>query len=326
MRTVNNGIRFALALALLWLAVLPTASRAQPFPSKPIRIIVPIPAGVGPEVEMRQIAARLSTLLGQGVIVENRPGAAGRIATEAVIKSPADGYTLLLATPSTAILEYVSAAPPYDSRRDLTPVSLVSSTAFALYVSGDSPIQNLAQYLQAARARPDSVTMGTFGVGGTHHMVGTWLSDVAGIQLRYIHYQTSPPYNDAARGEISSVFESVLPVLGLVKSGRLRPIGVSGKTRHAQIPEVPTFAEAGLPQFNPIVWSALAAPGKTPPAVVEKLSAAIAEVVRNPEFVKLSQERSRDPIGSTPQEFGAFFDQEHARWSAIARKAGVRIE
>ncbi len=105
-----------------------------------------------------------------------------------------------------------------------------------------------------------------------------------------------------------------------------RVIGVSGKSRHAQIPDVQTFAEAGLATFNPIVWSALSAPGKTPPAVVEKLSAAIAEVVRNPEFVKLSQERSRDAIGSTPQEFGAFFEQEHARWSAIAKKAGVRIQ
>jgi tripartite-type tricarboxylate transporter receptor subunit TctC len=326
MLKANRGFRIVLALALFGLAAVPTLSRAQAFPNKPIRIIVPIPAGVGPEVEMRQIAARLSTLLGQGVIVENRPGAAGRIATDAVIKSPADGYTLLLTTPSTAILEYVSAVPPYDSRRELTPVSLVSSTAFALYVSGDSPIQNLAQYIQAAKAKPDSITMGTFGIGGTHHMVSAWLSDVAGIQLRYIHYQTSPPYNDAARGEINSVFESVLPVLGLVKSGKLRAIGVSGKTRHAQLPDTPTYAEAGLPQFNPIVWSALSAPAKTPPAVVDRLSAAIAEVVRSPDFVKLSQERSRDAIGSTPAEFGAFFEQEHARWSAIAKKAGVRIE
>ena len=318
--------RFAFLLAALGVLAAPAALKAQALPNKPIRIIVPIPAGVGPEVEMRQIAARLTTLLGQSVIVENRPGAAGRIATEAVIKSPPDGTLLLLATPSTAILEYVSAVPPYDSRRDLTPVSLVSSTAFALYVSAESPIQNFAQYIQAAKSKPDSVTMGTFGVGGTHHMTGEWLSDVTGIKLRYIHYQTSPPYNDAARGEVASVFESVLPVLGLVKSGRLRPIGVSGKARHAQIPDVPTFTESGFPQFNPIVWSALSAPGKTPQAVVDKLSAVVAEVVRNPEFVKLSQERSRDPIGSTPQEFAAFFDQEHARWSAIAKKSGVRLE
>ena len=318
--SIVRGVTVAFA------ALLPLLSQGQDFPAKPIRVVSPLPAGVGPEVEMRQIAARLSKVLGQSVLVENRPGAGGRIAVNAVITAPADGYTLLLSSLSTIIQQYVNKTQPYDMHKELTPVSLMTTSGMALYVSAGSPYQTLDQFIQAVKSRSGDVTMGTTGIGAAYHLIGEWFADAAGIQLRFIHYQTSQPYNDVARGEVSSVFETILPVFGLVKAGKLRPLAIAGKSRHRQFPEVPTFAEAGYPQFDPIVYNALSAPAKTPAAIVEKLSAAIAEVVRDPEFFRMSQERSREVIGSTPQEAAAFFDREHAKWSAIVAKTGLRLE
>jgi len=326
MRFFVNIFRAALFLTSILLASFQMCAFAQDFPNKPIRIIVPLPPGVGPEVEMRQIASRLAILIGQPVIVENRPGASGRIATDIVIKSPPDGYTLLLTTPTTLSTEYVNSPPPYDSRRDLSPVSLVSSTTFGLYVSSESNFRTLNQFIETAKNKPDGLTMGVFGVGSTHHLVGEWFNDTMNVKLRFINYQTTPPYNDASSQQIDSVFESVLPVLGLIKSGKLRPLAISGKSRHRQLPDVPTYSEAGYPQFDPIVWSALMAPSKTPTTIVDKLSASISEVVRNPEFVRISQERSREAIGSTPNEFSIFLEQERIRWSSIIKKAGIKAE
>ena len=313
-------------LAVACLAIAPSLAWAQAFPTRPIRIVVPIPPGVGPEVEMREIAQRLGSVLGQPVLVENRPGGNGRIAADAVIKAAPDGYTLLLTTPTTVSAEFLYANRPYDSRKDLAPVSLVSSTSFGLYVPADAPHRNLADFLRAANAAPASVTNAIYGVGGTHHLVATWLGDVTGARLRFINYQSTPPYADVAGGRVDSVFESVLPVLGLITAGKLRPLAISGKQRHRQLPDTPTFAEAGHPQFDPLVWSALTAPAGTPRAVIDRLSAAVAEVVRSPDFVRRSEERSRDVIGSTPSELAAFLDTERARWQSLIEKHGIRAD
>lgn len=308
------------------LAVLPFAAHSQTFPSKPIRIVVPFPAGLGPDVEMREVAQRLSSSLGQAVIVDNRPGANGRVAAEMVIRSAPDGYTLLLTTPTTLTAEYIYPSRPYDSRVDLTPVSLVSTTVFGLYVSAESKHQNLADFVREAKEKPGSVTNGILGNGGAHHLMGAWFGDVTGAKLRFITYQSSPPYTDAAAGRIDSVFESVLPVLGLIKGGKLRPLAVSGNQRHRQLPDVPTFKEAGYADFNPIAWSGLTAPGKTPKAAIDRISAAVAEIVRSPDFVRLSEERSRNPIGSSPEEFASFLEQERTRWSSIITRHGIRAD
>jgi tripartite-type tricarboxylate transporter receptor subunit TctC len=325
MKILKCCVRSA-CVAIGLFAAWPWLAMAQSFPTKSIRIVVPVPPGVGPEIEMREIAQRLGNLIGQAVIVENRPGGNGRIATDIVIKAAPDGHTLLLTTPTTVSAEFLYASRPYDSKADLAPVSLVSSTAFGVYVNAESPHKNFADFVNAAKASPQSITNGIYGVGGTHHLVGTWLAQVTGAQLRFVNYQTTPPYTDVAAGRVDSVFESVLPVIGLVRSGKLRPLAISGSRRHNQLPDVPTFSEAGYPQFDPIVWSALTAPAGTPKETIDKLSAAIREVVRSPSFVRASEERSRDPIGSSPAELAAFMDTERERWRAIIQSNGIRAD
>ena len=301
--------------------------QAQDYPNKPIRFIVPVPPGAGPDVDVRQMAPKLAQILGQPVVVENRPGAAARIATEAVIKSAPDGYTFLVGTPTALItgpLLYNNL--PYDARKDLTPVSLISTTAYALTVGSAVPAQTASAFVALAKSNPTYSNIGTVGVGAATHLAGEWFSDVAQAQLKFIHYNTSTPYSDLISGQISGIFEAVLPVIGNVKSGRLRVLAISGSSRYPQLPDVPTFAEAGYPSYDPMVWIGLLAPAGTPPQIINRMSAAIAQVAKTPEIIGMRKEAFSDSVGSTPAEFSKFLDDERAKWGAVIKKANVKIQ
>ena len=301
--------------------------QAQDYPNKPIRFIVPVPPGAGPDVDVRQMAPKLAQILGQPVVVENRPGAAARIATEAVIKSAPDGYTFLVGTPTALItgpLLYNNL--PYDARKDLTPVSLISTTAYALTVGSAVPAQTASAFVALAKSNPTYSNIGTVGVGAATHLAGEWFSDVAQAQLKFIHYNTSTPYSDLISGQISGIFEAVLPVIGNVKSGRLRVLAISGSSRYPQLPDVPTFAEAGYPSYDPMVWIGLLAPAGTPPQIINRMSAAIAQVAKTPEIIAMRKEAFSDSVGSTPAEFSKFLDDERSKWGAVIKKANVKIQ
>ena len=315
----------AALLLTLFGAVLPV--NAQDYPNKPIRFVVPTPPGAGPDVDVRQMAPRLSQLLGQTVIVENRPGAAARIATEAVAKSPADGYTFLVGTPTALVTgPLLFNNLPYDARRDLVPVSLISTTAYALTVNAAVPAKTAAEFVALAKSNPNHANTGTIGVGAATHLAGEWFSSLAGANLKFIHYNTSTPYSDLIAGQISAIFEAVLPVLGNVKTGRLRVLAISGKSRYPQLPDVPTFTEAGFPAYDPLVWIGLLAPAGTPPAIVNKVSAAIAQVAKMPDIVQQRRDSFSDSVGSTPAEFAAFLDAERAKWGAVIKQANIKID
>ena len=301
--------------------------QAQDYPNKPIRFIVPVPPGAGPDVDVRQMAPKLAQILGQPVVVENRPGAAARIATEAVVRSAPDGYTFLVGTPTALItgpLLYNNL--PYDARKDLTPVSLISTTAYALTVGSAVPAQTASAFVALAKSNPTYSNIGTVGVGAATHLAGEWFSDVAQAQLKFIHYNTSTPYSDLISGQISGIFEAVLPVIGNVKSGRLRVLAISGSSRYPQLPDVPTFAEAGYPSYDPMVWIGLLAPAGTPPQIINRMSAAIAQVAKTPEIIGMRKEAFSDSVGSTPAEFSKFLDDERAKWGAVIKKANVKIQ
>jgi tripartite-type tricarboxylate transporter receptor subunit TctC len=313
----------ALAVTVAWLA----PSAAQDWPSKPIRFIVPVPPGAGPDVDMRQIAQRLGTLLGQPAVVENRPGAAARIATDAVAKAAPDGYTFLVGTPSALVtgpLLYNNL--PYDAKRDLAPVSLVSTTHYALTVNAQVPANTVAAYVALVKSNPQYANAGTLGLGTATHLAGEWFANLSQAPLKFIHYNTSTPYNDLMSGQISGVFEAVLPVIGNVKAGRLKVLAITGKQRHPLLPDAPTFAEAGFPTYDPVVWIGVLAPAATPKAVIGKVSAAIAQIARQPEIIAQRRETVSDSVGSTPEEYGAFLDAERAKWGAVIRQANLKIE
>ena len=301
--------------------------QAQDYPNKPIRFIVPVPPGAGPDVDVRQMAPKLAQILGQPVVVENRPGAAARIATEAVVRSAPDGYTFLVGTPTALItgpLLYNNL--PYDAKKDLIPVSLISTTAYALTVGSAVPAQTASSFVALAKSNPNYSNIGTVGVGAATHLAGEWFSDVAQAQLKFIHYNTSTPYSDLISGQISGIFEAVLPVIGNVKSGRLRVLAISGTSRYPQLPDVPTFAEAGYPSYDPMVWIGLLAPAGTPPQIINRMSAAIAQVAKTPEIIGMRKEAFSDSVGSTPAEFSKFLDDERAKWGAVIKKANVKIQ
>jgi tripartite-type tricarboxylate transporter receptor subunit TctC len=324
---MNKTLRLAGVLcSALCTALMPGLAAAQEWPTRPIRLIVPTPPGSGPDVDARQMAARLGPLLGQSVVVENRPGAGARIAIEAVAKAPPDGYTLLVGTPSLATGPSLYANLPYDVKRDLVPVSLVSVTPYALTVNANVSAGSVAEFVKLTRTGKPAGNVATYGIGTIPHLAAAWFGSSSGAELKYVHYNTSPPFTDLLAGQTDAIFDAVLPVMGGVKSGRLRILAVSGKARNPLLPEVPTFAEAGYTGYDPMVWIGVLAPAGTPQPVVRKLSAAIAQVAKMPEIVAQRREGGSDSVGSTPEEFAAFLDAERDKWGKVIRALDLKLE
>ena len=311
---------------VLALALSATPARSQDYPSKPVRVVVPVPAGSGPDADMRHIAARLGPLLGQTIIIENRPGAGTRIAIEAVTKAAPDGYTLLVGTPSLTTAPSLYANLPFDTRRDLAPVSLLSTTAYALTINAAVPAQTAAAYVALARANPAHANVATFGIGTIPHLAGAWFASLTGTDLKFIHYNTTAPFNDLLAGQTSAMFEAMLPMIGHVKAGKLRMLAISGNSRQPVLPDVPTFAEAGIAGFDPLVWIGVLAPAGTPRPIVNRLSAALTQVARMPDVVTYRRDVGSDSVGGTPDEFATFLDGERAKWGAVIQRSGLKLE
>lgn len=314
------------AWTALMLGLVSPHAGAQEYPAKPIRIVVPVPPGAGPDVDIRPVAARLGSALGQSVVVENRPGAATRIAGELVAKSPADGYTLLVATPSLVTGPFLYAKLPYDPQRDFTPVSLVSTTAYALTVNATIPSRSVQEYIDQVKAGRAIGNVATYGVGTVPHLAGAWFAQVTGTDLKYIHYNTTPPFGDLVAGQTNVIFDALLPVLGNVKAGKLRVLAVTGKARNSLLPEVPTFAETGLAGFDPVVWIGIMAPAGTPRPIIDRLSAAIGEIARVPEIVAQRREGGSESVGSSADGFAAFLAGERKKWGAVIERLGLKLE
>lgn len=326
---VSDRRRLAVALAVLMAAAIgPTAAQAQAadWPSKPIRFVVPTPAGTGPDVDIRQMAGLFSGLLGQQVIIENKPGAATRIAVESVIRSAADGYTFLVGTPSLTTMSALYPKLKFDPKRELMPVCLASVTAYTLTVNAAVPARTVAEYVQLMKNDPKYTSMGTLGVGSISHLTGAWFGSLNGVTPNFIHYSTTPPFTDLVGGQYPVIFEAMLPLVGHVQSGKLRTLAISGKKRHPLMPEVPTFAEAGYAHFEPLVWIGLFAPAGTPEPIVRRVAAACAQVAKSPEVVNARRNAGSESIGAGPEDFAVFLDGERAKWGTVIQGIGLTLE
>ncbi len=319
----NNLLGYGLLICLTWISNL---AMAQDWPSKPIKIIVPAPPGTGPDIDIRRIGKELSIILGQPIVIENRPGAATRIGIEAAIRSAPDGYTFLVGTPSLATLQFLYPKLSFDPKKDLIPVSLASITNYTLSVNAQVPAKSLEEYVKLAKSEPKYASIGTLGIGAINHLAAAWFSNLVGLNAHYIHYSTTGPFADLASGQLPVVFDAMLPILGQVKAGRVRTLAISGKTRHPLMPDVPTFAEAGLPTFAPLVWSGILAPAGTPSAIVNKMSAAVSQVAKMPETIAARKDVGSESIGSSPEEFAAFLETERTKWSAVIKKNNILVE
>lgn len=313
---------------LLVLALASTAGAfAQDYPMKPIRMVVPYAAGGGVDIIARVIAHELSKILGQSVVVENRAGASGTIGGEFVAKAAPDGYTLLMIGTPYVIVPSLFARMPYDAVKDFAPISQVTSQPYIMGVHPSVPAKSVREFIALAKSKPGQLNYGSAGPGTTPHMATELLKALTGIDLVHV------PYNGGARatialisGEITMLFGTLPPFLPLVKAGKIRPLAMSSLKRSFAAPELPTVAESGVPGFEVISWFGLLAPAKTPKEIVAKLHAEIAKLMRTPAIKGRLATDGSDPVGSTPEELGAYIQAEITKWGKVVRASGMRVD
>ena len=324
-RTTRRVGLAALALALF--SAVP--AMAQDYPSRPIKIIAPFPTGTGPDVNTREIAAELSKAIGQPVVVENRPGASTMIGMEAGAKATPDGYTLVMgSTTSMSVLPYTYGAKvPYKVDRDFVPISIVGLLNTAMTAHPSVPEKTARELIERLKREPGSITAATSGVGSYSHLAGEWFASSAGVKINFVPYNTTSPYADLVAGQVNVIFDALPAAIGNVRAGKLKILALTGKTRHPNFPDVPTFAEAGLPDYSPTAWIGLFAPVGTPAPIVARLGEAMQKAAaQNPELIARWRAFGGDLRAQTPTEFTAFLKQDDALWGPAIRKAGVKLD
>jgi tripartite-type tricarboxylate transporter receptor subunit TctC len=301
------------------------AAQAQPYPAKPVRIVVPFPAGGNADIFARAFAQKLGDAWKQTPIVDNRAGAAGIIGTQFVARSPADGYTLLFGTTGTHTTNpAVYAKLPYDPVKDFAPVSNFADSPFLLVVHPSVPAHTLQGLVALAKSRPGQLDYASFGAGSSAHLAGEMLRTMAGINIVHVAYKGGPPaVTDLVGGHVSLMFNSLPAVLPLVKAERLRALAVASARRAPTLPELPTFAEAGLAGFEAGSWYGVLAPAGTPREAITKLHAETVRMLALPDIRQKLATEGAEAIGNTPEEFAAQIQRDMARWAKVARDAKI---
>ncbi len=324
----RHCVRAGFAIAISMLA---SAGYAQDpavtYPSRPIRIVVGFTPGGPTDRIARELGVALREAWGQPVIVENRPGAGSRIAFEMVARAEPDGYTLLLSALQTATNMSVYKKLNYDTLRDFAPVTQVTSTVLALTVSPTLDARSVADLVTLARSRPQGLTYASFGVASSAHFAGTLFEQRAGVPMTHVPYSGAAPAELAIiGGQVDLGFMSALSAMPLMQAGKLRALAVASDRRLAQLPDVPTMAEAGFPAFEVSSWQGLLAPAKTPPSIVAKLHREIVRILARPDVRERFAAVAAEPVGSSPAEFRAYIQSEIERWTAVAQRAKIVLE
>lgn len=306
----------------------PSLVHANTFPSRPVRIIVPFVPGGSSDVIARLLAPRLTTLLGQQVIVDNRPGAAGNLAVELTARANPDGHTMMLGAPGALTVNPLLYKDlKFIPLRDLAAVSMVGQLEHAIVVSRNFPATDLNGFIQHARANPGRVTYGSSGVGTTTHLAGAMFAQQAGIKLQHISYRgAGQAMVDLMSGTINAMFDLLPSSISHVRSGSVRVLATTGPTRAAQLPDVPTAIEAGLKGFVATSWHALMAPKETPPNPLAVLSTAVGRALAEPELVERTASLGAEPIPTKPAATTAFLRADAARWVTVIKAAQITLE
>lgn len=322
------GRRALLALGAATLLAFSASGHAQEWPTKPIKLVISWPAGGGGDTVARMVAAGLSKNLGQPVVVDNRPGAGGKIGTLSVVRAQPDGYTLLFAAPSElSVAGATVRAMPYDPLKDLQPVTQIMTGPYILAANPGFPPNTLAELIAYAKANPGKVNYSSFGNNTLNHLYGEHLNAVAGIRTTHVPYKGSAPaMADLVAGQVHYMFDNAASILPLVKAGKLKAIAVMAPQRLPDAGSLPTIAESGLPDFGTGTWLGVLAPANTPPAIVNKLSKELSAVLHTPDMVRQFEERHIRPVGNSPEEFGRLIQSELTRWQAVVQKAGLVLE
>lgn len=324
-----NRITRRLGLATLTLALFSAwPAMAQDYPSKPIKIIAPFPAGTGPDANTREIAAELTKVLGMSVIVENRPGAASMIGMEAGAKAAPDGYTLVMGpTTALSVVPHLYSKVSYKADRDFAPISIVGLLNTALTAHPSVKENSAKELIERLKKQPGSLVAATSGIGSYSHLAGEWFAANAGVKIDFVPYNTSSPYGDLVGGQVQVMFDALPAAIGNVKAGKLKILAITGKTRHPNFPDVPTFAEAGLPDYSPTAWIGLFAPAGTPAPIINKLADAMQKAAaQNPNLIAKWRSYGGELKAQTPAEFAAFLKQDNQLWGQVIRGAGIKLD
>ena len=302
-------------------------ARAQNYPEKAVRIVVPFPSGAGADIVTRLFTPNLAAALGQQFIVDNRAGAGGNIGAEAVARTAPDGYTLLTAPASVAIGQSMYKNLRFDLARDFEPVALLASAPFVLVVHSALPVRNVKDLIALAKARPGQLTFASSGNGSSPHLTTEMFKMQAGVDMAHIPYKgTAFAVTDLIAGQVSLTFGNTLSVLPHVASGRLRALGITSAKRSAAVPGLPTLAETGLPGFESSTWFALLAPAGTPREIVTRLNAAVRTIGQTQEIRERIKEQGAELMDGTPEQAGAHVRAEIAKWAKVVAASGARVE
>lgn len=315
----------ALTFVLLALCAVPAA--ADDYPSRPIRIIVPFSAGGAVDGPMRVIAQAMAKQLGQAVYIENKPGAGATIGSEFVAHSPPDGYTLLLASQTNAISATLYSKLTFDPVEDFAPVSLIGREQAVLAVNPALPVTTVQQLIAYAKAHPGQVNFASSGNGSGQHLFAAMFASMAGITLTHVPYRGSAPaMTDVIGGRVPLIVPGISSVIGQIRTGKLRALAVTGEHRSPQLPDVPTLAESGLPDYAAYVWMGLLAPKGTPAAAIETLHRAVVVALQDSSVRRYMEQASIEAVGDTPAQFGQFLHAEKRRWAAVIKQTGAQID
>jgi tripartite-type tricarboxylate transporter receptor subunit TctC len=301
---------------------------AAEYPSKPITLVVPYAAGGGNDVIARIVAERMSVNLGQPIVIENRGGAGGTIATRQVAKAEPDGYTLLIATSSLAINPSLYPNAGYDPRKDFAPIGLIASSSNVVLVHPSVPAKSIAELIALAKQQPGTLTFASTGTGSSVHLAAELFAGMAGIKINHVPYKGSgPALNDLLGGHVTMMFGTMASAVGLVRDGgKVRALAVTGASRSPLFPDLPTVAEAGLPGYEAVLHYGIVAPAATPRPAVEKLNAALNAALANDEVKKKLLVDGAEPLPTSPDAYAADIAREEAKWSEIIRRSGVKGE
>ena len=320
---VNPLLTATAALAMLAIGNV----AAQPYPSKPVRVLVPLTPGGGADIIARVVSQRLTETLGQQFVVDNRPGAGGSVAYELLTRSQPDGHTLALATGSMVSAQLM-AKMPYDGLRDFAAVSTLSAQPYIFSININLPVRTIAEFVALAKAKPRALNYASSGVGGLIHLTGELFKISAGIDMTHVPYKgMATAYPDIIGGMVQLAIGAQLSASPHIKSGKLRVIGTTSAKRNASMPEVPTIAESavpGLAGFDVVQWYGIIAPARAPTAVVSALSRELVKTVQLPEVKSRMEADGSEPTGSTPAAFDAFMRAEYAKWGKVIKAAGIR--
>ena len=313
--------------AVLAATLLACPGRAQNYPSRPVRVIVPFAPGGPNEIIARLVSQKLAGTLGQPFIVENRPGAGGNIGTDFVAKSAPDGYTLLSAGPGSLVINPLLGVVPYDTARDFAPVTVMASAPNVLIVHPSVRASSVRELIALARLRPGELNYASGGVGSTPHLAAALFAAMAGIRISHVPYKgTGPAVTDLLGGQVQIAVLGIPAVLPHLRSAKLRALAVTGKRRSAELPEVPTVDEAGVAGYEMSPWYGLLSPAATPRAIIALLSDEITKIVRSADLVEKLAAQGAEPAGGTPEEFAAYLRAEAARWGQMIRDNDIHTE